>query len=127
MAVSDGIGPHAHGSFGPHEHYKPGFTPAETALLAARGLHVDNHHNKVYDESGICLTQATVAAMLSRARQEGELEDDTGTVGDATITTKMWSQVTGVGGGAPGEVTVAAAGSQALQHLDLPGGWPGSS
>ncbi len=126
MAVSDGIGPHAHGGFGPHEHYKPGFTPAETALLAERGLHVDNHHNKVYDESGICLTPATVAAMLARARQDGELEDDTGTVGDAAITTKMWSQVTGVGGGAPGEVASAATGLPTVRCLDLRGGWPGS-
>ncbi|MHB1511316.1 MAG: hypothetical protein ACYCZ8_17515, partial [Acidimicrobiales bacterium] len=104
------------------EHHKPGFTPAETAFLAERGLHVDNHHNKVYDESGICLTPATVAAMLARARQEGELEDDTGTVGDATITTKMWSQVTGPGGSAPGEVTGATTGSPAVQCLDLRGG-----
>ncbi len=123
MAVSDGIGPHAHGGFGPHEHYKPGFTPEETAILAERGLHVDNHHNKVYDESGICLTPATVAAMLSNARHEGTLEHDTCNVRDAAAATKMWSQVIGRGGGAPGEVAGAATGSPAVQCLDLRGGW----
>lgn len=41
--------------------------------------------------------------------------------GDATITTKMWSQVTGLGGDAPGEVASAATGLSTVRCLDLRG------
>jgi hypothetical protein len=120
-ATSDGVGPHAHGDFGLHEHGGPTFSDAEMAMLEAKGLHVDNHHGRVYDATGFLLSPGTVGAMLSEARQ-GTLKADDGGDAGGNLTTKMASAVD-VGGEAPGEAA-RTQGSVAAQHLDLRGEWP---
>jgi hypothetical protein len=99
---SDGIGQHSHGQFGMHEHGEPTFSDAEVAMLEARGLHVDNHHGRVYDATGFLLSPGTVGSMLSEARQ-GTLKADDGAVAGASVVKSSDPQPRSVVLRAPGE------------------------
>jgi hypothetical protein len=65
---SDGIEPHSHGGFGPHQHGKPKFTDEEVAVLEGRGYHVDRHHEVGFDYRGHRVSPCNVAAMLRGTR-----------------------------------------------------------
>ena len=71
---SDGVGPHDHTGFGPHEHGEPSYTDEQVAFLEQRGMHVDRHHSRVLDYEGGEVAPGVVGAMLLDARQQGVLK-----------------------------------------------------
>jgi hypothetical protein len=121
-AVSDGFGPHTHGPFESHEHGEPSYTDDEATFLASQGLHVDQHHGRVYVANGLGLSPHTASAMLIAARDEGTLK---ASCGPRDMMAKGSSPVVAVGSSSPGEGSGPVSGSPAAQHLDLRGEWSG--
>jgi hypothetical protein len=71
---SDGVGPHDHTGFGPHEHGAPSYTDEQVAFLEQRGYHCDRHHNQVLDGDGDVVPPGLIGPLLLDAKEQGILK-----------------------------------------------------
>jgi hypothetical protein len=71
---SDGVGPHDHTGFAPHEHGEPSYTDEQVAFLEQRGYHCDRHHGQVLDADGDVVPPGLIGPMLLDAKQRGVLK-----------------------------------------------------
>jgi hypothetical protein len=109
---SDGIGPHDHRGFEPHEDGEPSFSDEQVAFLEQRGLHVDRHRGQVLHADGSEVPPSTVGVMLNEAREQGLLK--VVTLANDTTTFRLNTQPSGTP-----SVTGPGESAPVVQRLDL--------